>query len=164
VQITYDVDTGGAIEMKELPFVVGVIADLSGKPDQPLPPLKDAKRKFVEIDRDNFNDVMKGMAPRLAYKVDNKLTGDDSKIGVELRFGNIEDFAPEAVANQVDSLRKLVEVRKELTALLAKTDGNDNLAAKLQEILNNIELQQQIGKEAGVTPEATGSGKEGTNG
>jgi type VI secretion system protein ImpB len=164
VQITYDVETGGAIEMKELPFVVGVIADLAGKPDQAPPPLKDAKRKFVEIDRDNFNDVMKGMAPRLAYKVDNKLTNDDSKIGVELRFGNIDDFAPEAVANQVDSLRKLVEVRKELTALLAKTDGNDNLAAKLQEILNNIELQQQIGKEAGVTPEGPGSGKEGTNG
>jgi type VI secretion system protein ImpB len=164
VQITYDVETGGAIEMKELPFVVGVIADLAGKPDQAPLPLKDAKRKFVEIDRDNFNDVMKGMAPRLAYKVDNKLTNDDSKIGVELRFGNIDDFAPEAVANQVDSLRKLVEVRKELTALLAKTDGNDNLAAKLQEILNNIELQQQIGKEAGVTPEGPGSVKEGTNG
>ena len=73
VQITYDVETGGAIEMKELPFVLGVMSDLSGKPDQPLPALKDPKRKFVEIDRDNFNDVMKGMAPRLAYKVDNKI-------------------------------------------------------------------------------------------
>jgi type VI secretion system protein ImpB len=150
--------------MKELPFVVGVIADLSGKPDQAPPPLKDPKRKFVEIDRDNFNDVMKGMGPRLAYKVDNKLTNDDSKIGVELRFSHIDDFAPEAVANQVESLRKLAEVRKELTALLAKTDGNDNLAAKLQEILNNIELQQQIGKEAGVKPEGAASGKEETNG
>src|SRR5437867_11613475 len=78
VHITYDVETGGAIEMKELPFVMGVLADLSGKPDESLPRLRD--RKFVEIDRDNFNDVMKGMKPRLAYRVDNKLTDDDTKL------------------------------------------------------------------------------------
>ena len=150
VQITYDVETGGAIEMKELPFVVGVMADLSGKPDQPLPSLKDPKRKFVEIDRDNFDDVMKGMSPRLAYKVDSKLTDDDSKIGVELRFNSIEDFGPEQVANQVDPLRKLVEVRKQLCALLAKTDGNDKLAERLQEIISNTELQQKIGQETGL--------------
>jgi type VI secretion system protein ImpB len=155
VQITYDVETGGAIEMKELPFVVGVMADLSGKPEQPLPNLKDPKRKFVEIDRDNFNDVMKGMAPRLAYKVDNKLTNDDTKMSVELKFNNIDDFTPEAVADQVEPLRKLVEVRKQLSALLAKTDGNDRLADKLQDILKNTELQQQIGKESGAGSESS---------
>ena len=160
VQITYDVETGGAIEMKELPFVLGVLADLSGKPDQPLPALKDAKRKFVEIDRDNFNDVMKGMAPRLAYKVDNKLENDDSKIGVELRFTNIDDFSPEQVAEQVEPLKKLVEVRRQLSALLAKTDGNDKLAEKLQEIVGNTELQQKIGKESGLGPDGS-SQKEG---
>ncbi len=150
VQITYDVETGGAIEMKELPFVVGVMADLSGKPEEALPHLKDRKRKFVEIDRDNFNEVLKGMKPRLAYKVDNKLTNDDTKMGVELRFSDVDDFAPEQVAQQVEPLRKLVEIRTQLSALLAKTDGNDRLADKLQEIVASSELQEKIGKETGV--------------
>lgn len=159
VQITYDVETGGAIEMKELPFVMGIMADLSGNPEQPLPNLKDPKRKFVDIDRDNFDDVMKGMAPRLAYKVDNKLTNDDSKMGVELKFNSIDDFGPEQVANQVEPLRKLVEIRKQLSALLAKADGNDKLAEKLQDIIKDTELQQKIGKEAGL-----GEAKEEANG
>lgn len=159
VQITYDVETGGAIEMKELPFVMGIMADLSGNPEQPLPILKDPKRKFVEIDRDNFDDVMKGMAPRLVYKVDNKMTNDDTKIGVELKFSGIDDFGPEQVADQVEPLRKLVEIRKQLSALLAKADGNDKLAEKLQEIIKDTELQQKIGKEVGL--EET---KEGSNG
>ena len=161
VQITYDVETGGAIEMKELPFVVGVLADLGGKQETPLPTLKDPKRKFVEIDRDNFNDVMKGMKPRLAFKADSKLTNDDTKLSVELKFNSIDDFEPEQVANQVEPLRKLMEVRKQLTALLAKTDGNDRLAEKLQEIIGNTDLQQKIGKEAGVGSPEEGSGKEG---
>ena len=159
VQITYDVETGGAIEMKELPFVMGIMADLSGNPEQPLPSLKDPKRKFVDIDRDNFDSVMKGMAPRLAYKVDSKLTNDESKIGVELKFSGIDDFGPEQVANQVEPLRKLVEIRKQLSALLAKADGNDKLAEKLQDIIKDTELQQKIGKEAGL-----GEAKEETNG
>ena len=159
VQITYDVETGGAIEMKELPFVMGIMADLSGNPEQPLPNLKDPKRKFVDIDRDNFDDVMKGMAPRLAYKVDNKLTNDDSKMGVELKFNSIDDFGPQQVANQVEPLRKLVEIRKQLSALLAKADGNDKLAEKLQDIIKDTELQQKIGKEAGL-----GEAKEEANG
>ncbi len=161
VQITYDVETGGAIEMKELPFVIGVMADLSGKPETPLGPLKDPKRKFVEIDRDNFNDVMKGITPRLAYQVENKLSPDGGKIGAELKFGHLDDFSPEAVANQVPALKKLVEIRQQLTALLAKTDGNDSLADKLQEILSSTELQQKIGKEIGVAGEGN---KEGVNG
>src|SRR5919198_4991638 len=90
VHITYDVEIGGAIQLKEIPFVVGVLADLSGKPDEPLPPLKD--RKFVEIDRDNFNSVLKGMKPRLAFRVDNKLGDSDTKLGVELRFNDLDDF------------------------------------------------------------------------
>lgn len=159
VSIRYDVETGGAIVMKELPFVLGIMADLSGKPDQPLPQLKDPKRKFVQIDRDNFNDVLKGMGPRLAYKVDNKMMDDNSKIGVELRFGNIEDFGPEQVAQQVEPLKELVEIRKQLTSLLAKTDGNDQLAEKLQEIIGDMELQQKIGKEVGL-----GETKEEANG
>jgi type VI secretion system protein ImpB len=160
VQITYDVETGGAIEMKELPFVLGVMADLSGKPEQPLPQLKDPKRKFVEIDRDNFNDVMKGINPRLAYKADNKMENDDSSINVQLHFNHIDDFSPERVAEQVEPLKKLVEVRRQLSALLAKTDGNDKLAEKLQEIIGNTELQQKIGKETAAGGGGT-SQKEG---
>src|SRR6516164_2173184 len=86
VHITYDVELGDAIENKELPFVMGVLADLSGKPDEPLPRVRD--RKFVEIDRDSFDEVMKGMKPRLAFQVENKLTNDDTKLGVELRFNS----------------------------------------------------------------------------
>jgi type VI secretion system protein ImpB len=148
VHITYDVEIGDAIEMKELPFVMGVLADLSGKPDEPLPRLRD--RKFVEIDRDNFNEVMKGMKPRLAFRVDNQLTDDDTKLGVELRFQNIDDFSPERVAEQVEPLKKLIEVRQQLKGLLAKTDGNDRLAERLQEIINNTEKLQQLGQEAGL--------------
>lgn len=147
VHITYDVEIGDAIELKELPFVVGVLADLSGKPDEALPRLRD--RKFIDIDRDNFNDVLKGMKPRLAYKVDNKLTNDDSKMGVELRFNDLDDFEPEKVVNQVEPLRKLLEVRKQLSDLLAKTDGNDKLNERLQEIISNTELLQKIGQGSG---------------
>jgi type VI secretion system protein ImpB len=165
VHITYDVEIGDAIEMKELPFVVGVMADLSGKPDEPLPRLRD--RKFVEIDRDNFNAALKGMKPRLAFRVDNKLTNDDTKLGVELRFNSIDDFEPEQVAQQVEPLRKLLEVRRQLSSLLAKTDGNDRLSEQLQQIISDTELLQKVRKEAGLIPgqEAEeGSGGEKTNG
>jgi type VI secretion system protein ImpB len=148
VHITYDVHIGDAIEMKELPFVMGVLADLSGNPDEALPRLRD--RKFVEIDRDNFNAAMKGMKPRLAYKVDNKLAEDDSQLGVELRFNSIDDFEPENVVNQVEPLKKLLDVRRHLSDLLAKTDGNDKLNDRLAEIVNNADLLQQAGKEIGV--------------
>lgn len=148
VQITYDVEIGDAIESKEIPFVVGVLSDLSGKPDEPLPKLKD--RKFVEIDRDNFNNVLEGLKPRLAYRVDNKLTDDDSKIGVELRFKSMEDFHPEQVAQQVTPVRKLVDARKRLSDLLAKLDGNDKLDEMLQEVLASTDSIESLGKEAGV--------------
>ena len=151
VQITYDVEIGDAIQMKEIPFVVGVLADLSGKPDKPLPKLKD--RKFIEIDRDNFNKVLKGMNPRLAYKVDNKLTDDDTKMAVELRFKSMDDFHPENVAQQVTPIRKLVEARTKLTNLLNKLDGNDKLDELLQEVITSSDSLQKLG-------EATGPGKE----
>lgn len=152
VQITYDVEIGGAIELKELPFVVGVLADLTGKPEEPLPRLRD--RKFVDIDRDNFDAVLKGMKPRLAFRVDNKLTDDDTKMAVELHFNKLDDFEPEQVARQVEPLRKLLEVRQQLSGLLTKMDGNDRLSEQLQEIIGNTELLQRVSKEAGV--ETTG--------
>jgi len=148
VQITYDVEVGDAIEMKEIPFVVGVLADLSGKPDEPLPKMKE--RKFVEIDRDNFNNVLAGMKPRLAYRVDNKLTDDGSQLAVELRFKSLDDFHPEQVAKQVDPLRKLVDARSRLTELLNKLDGNDKLDEMLQDIISSSESLEKLGKEAGV--------------
>jgi type VI secretion system protein ImpB len=148
VQITYDVEIGDAIEMKEIPFVLGVLADLSGKPDEPLPKLKD--RKFVEIDRDNFNNVLEGMKPRLAFKVDNKLTGDDTKLAVELRFKSIDDFRPENVVTQVEPLRKLLDARQRLSGLLNKLDGNDRLDDLLQKVIADTDSLQKLGKEAGV--------------
>ncbi|GJL49583.1 type VI secretion system contractile sheath small subunit [Candidatus Nitrospira salsa] len=156
VHITYDVETGGAIQMKELPFVMGVLSDLSGKPEDPLPKLKD--RKFVEIDRDNFNSVLKGMKPRLVYNVENKLKNDDSKMGVELRFDSMDDFEPEHVVNQIEPLKQLLDVRRQLSELLAKTDGNDRLSERLQEIIGNTDSLQQVAKDAGVeSPGAEGA-------
>ena len=165
VHITYDVEIGDAIVMKELPFVVGVLADLAGKPDEPLPLLRD--RKFVDIDRDNFNEVLKGAKPRLAFRVDNKLTDDDTKLGVELRFTNMDDFEPERVVQQVEPLRKLLEIRRELKGLLAKTDGNDRLNEQLQEIISNTELLQRLRQEAGLGDpgdEGEKPAEEGSNG
>jgi type VI secretion system protein ImpB len=148
VQITYDVEVGDSIEMKEIPFVVGVLGDLSGKPDEPLPKLKD--RKFVEIDRDNFDTVLAGMKPRLAFKADNKLTNDDSKIAVELRFKSMEDFHPERVAEQITPVRKLVDARKKLSDLLNKLDGNDKLDELLQEVISSTDTLEKLGAESGV--------------
>jgi type VI secretion system protein ImpB len=165
VHITYDVEIGDAIVMKELPFVVGVLADLAGKPDEPLPLLRD--RKFVDIDRDNFNEVLRGAKPRLAFRVDNKLTDDDTKLGIELRFTNMDDFEPERVVQQVEPLRKLLEIRRELKGLLAKTDGNDRLNEQLQEIISNTELLQRLRQEAGLGDlgdEGEKPAEEGANG
>ena len=148
VHITYDVEIGDAIEMKEIPFVTGVLADLSGKPDEPLPKLKD--RKFIEIDRDNFNQVLEGMKPRVAFRVDNKLTDEDTKLGVELRFKSMDDFHPERVADQITPLRKLAETRRRLSDLLSKLDGNDKLEEMLQEIISNTESIEKLGQEIGV--------------
>jgi type VI secretion system protein ImpB len=143
------VEVGDAIEKKDIPFVVGVLADLSGKPDQPLPKLKE--RKFVEIDRDNFDKVLEGMKPRLAMKVDNQLTGGgDTKLAVELKFKSLDDFRPENVAQQVTPLKKLLEARQNLSELLTKLDGNDRLDELLQEVISSTESLQKLRKEAGA--------------
>lgn len=152
VHLTYDVEIGGAIEMKELPFVVGVMADLSGMPEESLPRLKD--RKFVEIDRDNFDKVLSGMKPRLAFQVDNRLQDDGSKLNVELKFSSLEDFEPEAVAKQVEPLRKLLEARGKLSNLLGKMDGNDKLEALLQDVVNNTDALKKLSGETGRGQEA----------
>lgn len=146
VHITYKVETGGAIEEKEIPFVVGVLADLSGKPEEPLPRLRE--RKFIDLDGDTFDAVLRGIQPRLAYSVDNKLADDDTKMSVELRFNSIEDFEPEQVARQIEPLRKLIEVRQRLKALLAKTDGKDRTRELLQDIIGN--MQERTSQEASL--------------
>lgn len=148
VHLTYDVEKGDAIEQKELPFVVGVIGDFSGNPENPLPKVKDSK--FVNVDGDNFDDVMKGMAPRATYRVENKLTPAGGEFAVELNFRSIEDFRPESVVEQVDPLRKLLEARSKLADLRNKLAGNDKLEDILQDVLSNTEklmaLSQQSGK------------------
>src|SRR6185295_11766686 len=148
VQITYDVQVGDAIEKRDLPFVVGVMADLSGMPEKPLPPI--AKRKFVSIDRDNVNDVMKKIGPRLAFKVPNRLSEDDTKLNVELRLESMDDFQPANVANQIAPLRKLLELRTSLANLRSSLIGNEKLDGLLQDMIQNQELLQQAGAEAGI--------------
>ena len=150
VQITYDVETGGAMEKKELPFVVGVMADLSGQPKEPLKAIKE--RNFVPIDRDNFNEVLAKATPRLAMKVDNRLTGEDSKLAVELSFKEMDDFEPARVAEQVPALKELLEIRGRLSELLGKMEGNDKLEELLAEVLNNTDKAAVLAGEMGVSP------------
>ena len=155
VHITYDVEVGGAIELKELPFVVGVLGDFSGKPEQPLGRLRD--RKFVEIDRDNFDQVLAGMKPRLAYRVDNKLTDSDTRMAVELKFNALEDFEPDQLVQQVEPLRKLVDARRRLSDLLSRMDGNEPLEGLLLDIIKNPDSQKQLSAALGLeTPNAEG--------
>jgi type VI secretion system protein ImpB len=116
VQIAYDTETDGRRQRKELPFVLGVIGDFSSQPEQPFPKLRE--RSFRNVDRTTFDGVLEAMRPRLAFRVDNKLSPDDSKLAVELRFQSLDDFGPEEVALQVSPLRELIELRKELTGLL----------------------------------------------
>ena len=149
VHITYDVEIGGAIQKKELPFVLGVMSDLSGQRDQELPRLKD--RKFVEIDRDNFNEVMANISPRVAARVDNKLANDGTSLSAELRFRNMDDFEPVAIVNQVPALRRLYEARGKLNDLLAKLDGNDKLEAMLQDVVANSDALKELKTQTGGT-------------
>ena len=144
VQITYDVETGGAMKKIELPFVVGVLADLSGQPKQPLPPVKD--RKAVFIDRDNFNEVLRRSGTRLALRLANKLTDPNSKLPVELNFKHIDDFEPAAVAEQIGPLKQLLDMRNELTQLLSRMEGNDKLEQLLANVLANTEKASAVGK------------------
>jgi type VI secretion system protein ImpB len=148
VQITYDVEVGGAIELKELPFVLGVMGDFVGKPEEPLPAIKN--RKFVEIDPDNFNQVLAGMKPRVAFSVDNKLQDDGSKVGVDLTFNSIEDFEPDNIVQQVEPLRKLVEARQKLSDLRSKMDGNEKLENILNDIISDTDKQKQLSDALGI--------------
>jgi type VI secretion system protein ImpB len=162
VQITYDVETGGAMQKVELPFVVGVMADLSGQPKEPLKPLKE--RKVVAIDRDNFNDVLTKSTPRVAMKVQNRLTGEDTKLAVELNFKHIDDFEPGRVAQQVAPLRELLEMRQKLTQLMSKMEGNDKLEQLLGDVLSNTEKAMALAKEMGIEAGESGTESSKTEG
>ena len=149
VHITYDVETGGAIEKKELPFVMGVFGDFTGMPEEPLPRLKD--RKFVEIGPDNFDSVLAAMKPHLQFKVENKLSEDPNagQLGVDLRFRSMDDFEPTNVAKQIKPLKELLDLRTKLADLRGTMQGNDKLDEILQETLRNTDkldkLKQEIG-------------------
>jgi type VI secretion system protein ImpB len=148
VHITYDVETEGAVVQKDLPFVVGVLGDFSGDPTEALKPLKD--RKFVQIDRDNFNDVMSRMTPGLNLKVENTLKGDGSEMGVQLKFKSLDDFAPANVVKQVEPLRKLLETRDKLRDLLAKVDRSEDLENILEQVLENTDQLKKLSDELGT--------------
>jgi len=143
VQLTYDVEKGDAIEQKELPFVVGVLGDFSGNPEQPLPKVKD--RKFVSVDMDNFDEVMEGVAPRAVYRVPNKISDEGGEFGVELKFNSIDDFRPESVVEQIEPLRRLLESRTKLADLRNKLAGNEKLEDLLTDVLNNTEQLKKLG-------------------
>jgi type VI secretion system protein ImpB len=149
VQLSYDVEIGDAIENKELPFVVGVVGDFVGQqnPDAPLPKIRD--RKFVNVDLDNFDDVMQGMNPTASYRVQNALSADGGEFGINMKFSSLDDFSPEAVVQQVDPLRKLLEARTKLSDLRNKLSGNEKLEDVLSEVLNNTDQLEKLGQEAG---------------
>jgi len=154
VQITYDVEVGDAIEIKELPFVMGVMGDFSGQPTEPLARLKD--RKFVEVNPDNFDSVLANMKPHLAYSVDNKLSDDtDAKLKVDLNFKSMDDFSPESVARQVGPLRELLELRDRLRDLRGNMQGNDKLEELLREAVTDKDKLARLRAEMGA--------KEGSN-
>lgn len=154
VHITYEVETGGAIELKELPFVLGVVGDFTGQPTEPLPNLH-KERKFVEVNPDNFDAVLASMKPHLAFTVENKLSEDANagKLAVDLNFRSLDDFAPEAVARQVKPLRDMLELRTKLADLRGSLQGNDKLDDILQATLNDEQklnkLKTELGSEGG---------------
>ncbi len=149
VQIKYEVDTNGAMQKVELPFVVGVLADLSGQPATPLGPLKE--RKAVNIDRDNINDVLAKATPRVAMKVQNRLTDEDTKLAVELKFKSMDDFEPARIAEQVPALKELLAMRLQLTQLLSKMEGNDKLDRLLGDVLANTDRARELARQMGIS-------------
>lgn len=156
VHITYDVETGGAIEMKELPFVMGVLGDFSGQPTEPLARLKD--RKFVEVTPDNFDDVLASMKPHLAFTVENKLSEDPDagKIGVDLNFRSLDDFSPDAVAKQVPALKELLDLRTKLADLRGSLQGNDKLDEILQATIGDADKMARLKAELGTEGDSNG--------
>jgi type VI secretion system protein ImpB len=150
VHVTYDVEVGDAIEIKELPFVMGVLGDFTGQPTEPLPRLKD--RKFVEVNPDNFDSVLEGMKPHLSFSVENKLSeeGDAPKLKVDLHFRSLEDFEPDKVARQVKPLRELLDLRTRLSDLRGSLQGNDKLEEVLLSTVGDSDkltrLKDELGK------------------
>jgi type VI secretion system protein ImpB len=149
VQITYDVEVGGAIEIKELPFVVGVLGDFTGNPEQPLPRLKE--RKFVEVNPDNFDSVLEGMKPHLSFSVENKLSEDPAapQLKVDLHFKSMDDFAPDNVARQVKPLKELMDLRTKLSDLRGSLQGNDKLEELLLDAVGDKNKLDKLKKEMG---------------
>ncbi len=157
VHITYDVEIGSAIEKKELPFIVGVLADLSGNPENPLPKMKD--RKFVEIDRDNFMEVMEIISPRLVLRIVNKLSDENPEISVEILFKNMADFEPQSIAKNIPALAALYEKRNSLKDLITKMDGNDPLNSVLTQIMQSSDLTERLKKELNARDEEFAAGR-----
>jgi len=155
VHITYQVETEGAAVVRELPFVVGVMGDFSGDPTEPLKPLKD--RKFIQIDRDNFNDVMARMTPGLNLKVENTLKGDGSEMAANLKFKSISDFEPAKVVEQVEPLKKLMDTRNKLRDLMSKVDRSEELEQVLERVLQNSEDLKKLSDSLGVKPDGEGN-------
>jgi len=141
VQIEYDVELYGAEKKVQLPFVMGVMADLAGKPADPLPPVAD--RKFLEFDVDNFDTRMKAMKPRVAFMVPNTLTGEGN-LAVDMTFESLDDFAPDAIARKVEPLRRLLEAREQLSNLLSYMDGKDGAEALVAKLLNDPALREAL--------------------
>lgn len=148
VHISYEVETEGAQIQRELPFVIGVMGDFSGDPTQPLRPL--AERKFTQIDRDNFNDVMARMAPGLNLKVENTLADDGSQMAVNLKFGSMDDFDPARVAEQVPALKALLETRNKLRDLMTKVDRSEELESLLEQVLQNDTEMKALSSQLGL--------------
>ena len=156
VQIEYDVELYGAEKKVHLPFVMGVMSDLSGKPEEPLPAIAD--RKFMEFDVDNFDDRMKAMKPRAAFRVDNTLTGE-GQLNVDLTFENMDDFSPAAVAKKVDSLNKLLEARNQLSNLVTYMDGKTGAEELIANAINDPALLQSL--VSAPKPDAGGDDEKG---
>lgn len=154
VNIEYEVHTGDAIEMKELPFIMGVMADLAGDGASELKDLKD--RDFIEIGPENFDKVLKKTNPKLTYSVDNKLSEEGGKLGVELEFKSFDEFSPDNVARQVEPLRELLDKRRELTDLRGKLASNYKLDQALQEAMGDDEKMARLKEELEAKAEPEG--------
>ena len=152
VHITYEVETEGAVAQKELPFVMGVMGEFTGNASAPQKALKD--RKFVQIDRDNFNDVMSRLGPAMNAKDENTLTGE-GEIAVNLKFNSMDDFDPAKIVEQVEPLKKLLETRNKLKDLLTKADNSENLQDLLEQILQNETDVKKLASDLGVSGEQT---------
>jgi type VI secretion system protein ImpB len=158
VHVTYNVEIGDAIELKEIPFVMGILADLSGQPEEPLPKIKD--RRFVEITPDNFDSVLDNMKPRVAFSVENKLSDDSGigNLGIDLSFKSMEDFEPERVAKQVKPLRDLLDLRTKLSDLVGTLQGNEKLERLLHEVLQDSGKLDQVRKELATAADGGSNG------